>query len=240
MNSPVYETPGLPALPGGNVVVNNAGTITVNNPALPAGAADITVRNPDGGSITAPAIFTYAPVAGEINYVQRADAAVAHGGSQNPPAPMLNPEAKGDLNVVIIGWADVAATVSGVSDSEGNTYVAALPTLNGNGLSQAIWYAKNILGDGVTPNTITVHFNRSASAPDVRVIEYSGLRYEQSAGRGSGRIRYDRQQPCRYWCLHHHRSGRIGRGWGDSGQPSDRPRSRHQHHLCDDGFHHEW
>jgi len=175
VNSPVYETPGLPALPGGNVVVNNAGTITVNSPALPAGTADITVRNPDGGSITAPAIFTYAPVPGGINYVQRADAAAAHGGSQNPPAPMLNPETKGDLNVVIIGWADVAATVSGVSDSEGNTYVAALPTLNGNGLSQDIYYAKNIVGDGVTPNTITVHFNRSATAPDVRVIEYSGL-----------------------------------------------------------------
>jgi IPT/TIG domain len=175
VNSPVFETPGLPALPGGNVVVNNAGTITVNNPALPAGAADVTVRNPDGGSITATGIFTYAPVPGGINYVQRADAAVAHGGSQNPPAPMLTPETKGDLNVVIIGWADVAATVSGVSDSEGNTYVAALPTVNGNALSQAIYYAKNIVGDGVTPNTITVHFSRSATAPDVRVIEYNGL-----------------------------------------------------------------
>ena len=178
VNDALYETPGLPALPAGNVVVTNSSTITFNDPALPAGAADITVTNPDGGSITAPGIFTYAPVPGGINYVQRADAAVAHGSAQNPPAPMLNPETKGDLNVVIVGWADTTATVSGVSDTEGNTYVAAMPTLNGTGatpLSQAIYYAKNILGDGVNPNTITVHFSRGASAPDIRVLEYSGL-----------------------------------------------------------------
>jgi hypothetical protein len=175
VNDPLYETPGLPALPAGNVVVKNATTLTFNNPALPSGTADVTVTNPDGGSTTGTAIFTYAPVAGGINYVQRADAAVAHGSSQNPPAPMLNPEAKGDLNVVIAGWADTTSTVTGVSDSEGNTYVAALPTINGTGLSQAIYYAKNILGDGVTPNTITVHFNRGASFPDIRVLEYNGL-----------------------------------------------------------------
>jgi hypothetical protein len=175
LNEPLYETPGLPALPGGNVVVTNSTTITFNDPGLSAGSADLTVTNPDGGSVSATGIFTYAPVVGGISFVQRADAAVAHGSSQNPPAPMLNPETKGDLNVVIAGWADTAASVTGVSDSEGNTYVAASPTINGVGLSQAIYYAKNIKGDGVTPNTITVNFNRGASAPDIRVLEYSGL-----------------------------------------------------------------
>ena len=77
--------------------------------------------------------------------------------------------------MVVIGWGDTNATVSGVTDSEGNTYVQALPLVQGTGLSQVIWYAANIKGDSVTPNSITVAFSRSAASPDIRVMEYSGL-----------------------------------------------------------------
>ena len=81
----------------------------------------------------------------------------------------------GDLNVVIIGWADATTTVSSVSDTEGNTYAAALPPTVGTGLSQVIYYAKNIVGDSTTPNQITVTFSQVPLNPDIRILEYRGL-----------------------------------------------------------------
>ena len=77
--------------------------------------------------------------------------------------------------MVIVGWGDTSATVSAVTDSEGNTYVAALPPTLGTGLSQVIYYAKNIKGDTSTANQVTVTFSHAAQFPDVRVLEYSGL-----------------------------------------------------------------
>ena len=51
----------------------------------------------------------------------------------------------------------------------------ALPVIQGTSLSQVIYYAKNIKGDGAScPITITVNFSRSAASPDIRVLEYSG------------------------------------------------------------------
>lgn len=174
-NEPQYEGQALAGLPAGNVVVSNAGgTITATTPALSVGAADVTVTNPDGGKMVNTAAFTYAANPTGINYVQRADSATGSV-SVNFSAPMLNPQTKGNLNAVIIGWSDAVATVTQVTDTEGNTYTQALPMIVGTSLSQVIYYAKNIKGDGVTPNTITVHFGRGATAPDLRVFEYSGL-----------------------------------------------------------------
>ena len=47
--------------------------------------------------------------------------------------------------------------------------------LTGTALTQVIYYAKNIVGDSGTPNQITVTFNQAAPAPDVQILEYSGL-----------------------------------------------------------------
>ena len=83
-------------------------------------------------------------------------------------------EIAGDLNVVVVGWNDTSSSVVSVVDDNGNIYALA-GTNAGHGLSQAIYYAKNIQ---VTPNatpTVTVTFNQSAGFPDVRVLEYSGL-----------------------------------------------------------------
>lgn len=160
-------------------------TITINTPALSVGAADVDVKNPDGGFASSAGALTYALGTGAINYIQRGDAATGRS-AQNIPVPMANPQGKGDLNVVIVGWSDVVSLVSSVTDTEGNTYVAALPTTNGAGLSQVVYYAKNILGDGVTPNTITVNMTQAASSPDVRVLEYSGLNPNTPLDQGVG------------------------------------------------------
>ncbi len=160
-------------LPAANVVVAPT-SITATTPALPVGTADVTVTNPDGGSITAPDVFTYALGTGPINYIQGASAAT--GGSLTVvPVTMSKVQTAGNLNVVIIGWNDTTTTVSSVTDTENNTYTIAAPLVTGTGLSQIIYYAKNIAGEASNPNEVTVTFSGAAPAPDVRVLEYKGL-----------------------------------------------------------------
>jgi len=158
---------------GDNVKVLSPTSITFTTPALSVGVADLEVKNLDGGNTTDSGALTYALGTGPINYIQRGDAATGTS-AQTIPVPMTNPQGKGNLNVVIAGWSDTSAQVSSITDTEGNTYVMALPVIQGTSLSQVIYYAKNIKGDGATANTITVSFSRSAASPDIRVLEYSG------------------------------------------------------------------
>jgi hypothetical protein len=178
------------ALPAGNVVVQDSATITANTPGLPVGPADVTVNNPGGGTATTIGGFTYVLGTGPINYVQRGAAATASA-TTTIVGLMPSPQTAGNLNAVIIGWNDTVAAVSSVTDAEGNTYVPALPVVTGTALSQVIYYAKNIAGDGGTPNQITVTFNQAAQSPDVHILEYSGLDVSNpvdavAAGFGSG------------------------------------------------------
>ena len=78
----------------------------------------------------------------------------------------------GDANVLAIGWNDTNASINGVSDSSGNTYLVAVSTFRGNGMSQAILYATNIHAG---TNAVTVTFGQPAVYVDLRVTEYSGL-----------------------------------------------------------------
>jgi hypothetical protein len=161
-------------LPAGNVVVVDSTTITANTPALPVGPADVTITNPDTGTITSTGGFTSALGSGPINYIQRGGT-TADLSSTTIPATMPSLQTAGDLNVVIVGWADATTTVSSVSDTEGNTYAAALPPTVSTGLSQVIYYAKNIAGDSTTPNQVTVTFSQVPLNPDIRILEYRGL-----------------------------------------------------------------
>jgi hypothetical protein len=77
----------------------------------------------------------------------------------------------GDLNIVVIGWADNTAQVQSVTDSRGNTYTLAAGPTAGSLLTQAIYYAKNISGGS---NTITVKFNVVATSAELRIFEYAG------------------------------------------------------------------
>jgi len=82
----------------------------------------------------------------------------------------------GNLNVVVVGWNDSTSTISGVTDSRGNSYApAAAPVVQSATASQAIYYAKNIFAAATGANTVTVSFNVGARFPDIRIAEYSGL-----------------------------------------------------------------
>ncbi len=81
----------------------------------------------------------------------------------------------GNTNILAIGWGDTTSNIVSVTDSKGNAYAVAAPTMHGSQQSQAIYYAKNIAGAAVNANTVTVTFNAPAAFVDLRASEYSGL-----------------------------------------------------------------
>jgi hypothetical protein len=76
----------------------------------------------------------------------------------------------GNLNIVVVGWNDTTSVVSSITDSNRNAYALAIGPTAGTALTQSIYFAKNIAAGS---NTVTVTFNKAASYPDVRVLEYS-------------------------------------------------------------------
>src|SRR5262249_34214116 len=76
------------------------------------------------------------------------------------------------LNVVAVGWNNSTSSVTSVTDSRGNAYSRAIGPTRTTTLSHAIYYAKNIASGS---NTVTVKFDTAPGAPDVRIVEYSGL-----------------------------------------------------------------
>jgi chitodextrinase len=98
----------------------------------------------------------------------------------------------GDLNVVVVGWNDSTATVTSVSDSSGNAYALAVgPTLQpgpaaGGGLTQAIYYAKNVAAAPAGGNMVRVSFSVAAQYVDVRILEYSGVDITSPLDGGAG------------------------------------------------------
>ena len=155
-----------------NVQVTSSTTITANTPAQAPGAAGVTVVNPDYQSATLSDGYSYTMGQG-IAFAQVGDLAIPKNSvsSVSPVYPL--PQSAGDLNVVVVGWNDSTATVSSVTDSAGNSYALAAPPVVGTSLTQAIYYAKNIVAS--SSNTVTVQFNQGASYPDIRVFEYAGL-----------------------------------------------------------------
>ncbi len=164
-------------------------TTTYSNSALAAATsyryrvrATDAAGNLSGFSKTASAttLGSPPPSTGTIAFVQ--------GNYATPQAPTASvtvaytaAQNAGDLNAVIVGWNDTTAAVIAVTDTMGNAYTLAVgPTVQpgaagGGGLTQAIYYAKNILGAAANANTVTVRFSVAATYPDVRILEYSGL-----------------------------------------------------------------
>jgi len=81
----------------------------------------------------------------------------------------------GDLNVVAIGFNNSTSTITSVTDTAGNVYQPAAPLTRGSGMSQAIYYAKNVKAATAGSNAVTVQFSNAVPFADVRVAEYSGL-----------------------------------------------------------------
>ena len=81
---------------------------------------------------------------------------------------MYGGETAGNLNVVVVGWADNTTTVIAVTDTRGNTYALAAPMVTIAGappLRQAIYYAKNIAGG---TNTVNVTFSAAPNFPAIQ------------------------------------------------------------------------
>ena len=82
----------------------------------------------------------------------------------------------GDLNVVVIAWADTTSQVTAVTDSKGNVYQLAVGPTGATGFAtQSIYYAVNIVSAAEGANTVTVSFSAAAPFPDLRIVEYSGI-----------------------------------------------------------------
>ena len=161
---------GTTAMTG--VTVVNSTTITAVTPPHAAGAVNVVVTNTDAQSGTLNNGYTYTTsTGGSIAFLQ-----VNAATPQTPTAAVVMnypvQQTAGNLNIVVVGWNDTSSTVSGVTDSRGNSYSQAGTMVTGTGIRQAIYYAKNIVGGS---NTVTVAFNQAAAYVDVRILEYSGI-----------------------------------------------------------------
>jgi hypothetical protein len=121
--------------------------------------------------ITSMAVLAVTSFAQQPAFVQ-----IAASAPQSPQTSMAIPfpsaQTSGNLNVIVVGWNDITATVSSVTDSLGNTYTLAAGPTQSTGITQSIYYAKNITGGS---NTVTVQFSVAAVYPDIRILEYSGV-----------------------------------------------------------------
>jgi fibronectin type 3 domain-containing protein len=118
-----------------------------------------------------PAVLLGAP---SIAYVQSAYA-TPQSASTTVNVTFTGTQAAGDLNVVVVGWNDSSATVSAITDSNGNQYVLAVgPTIQALVATQSVYYAKNIAAASAGTNTVTVTFTSGAKSPDIRILEYKG------------------------------------------------------------------
>lgn len=110
----------------------------------------------------------------QISYVQ-SNYSTPVGSQTTVTVAFKSPQALGDLNVVVVGWDNSTATVSGVTDTAGNNYLLAIgPTVLSGTASQSIYYAKSIASAAAGANTVKVTFAGSSYYPDVRIAEYSG------------------------------------------------------------------
>jgi len=161
---------------GVNVVSSTS--ITATTPANASGAANVVVTNTHGRSGTLSGAYTYTSSTssggegggGGISFVQVKSAVATSGSWLAVAYPAA--QTAGNLNVIDVMWGDTTSSVNSVTDRRGNPYTLAVGPTRTNGLTSAVYYAKNIAGGS---NTVTVTFNQKAGWPNVNVREYSGL-----------------------------------------------------------------
>jgi hypothetical protein len=156
-----------------NVIVVSSTSITANTPAHAAGAVSVVVTNSDAqaGTLTNGYTYTTSTGGGPITFVQ-VKSATPQTASTSVAVTYPIAQTLGNLNIVVVGWNDTTSSVTGITDTRGNTYTLAIGPTTGTGLRQSIYYAKAIAAGS---NTVTVTFNKAAAFVDVRVLEYSGL-----------------------------------------------------------------
>ena len=145
------------------ITVVSSTSITATTPAHAAGAVNVVVSGSNGSS-TLTNGFTYSASVIAIGFAQVASATPQ---SSIATVTVSFPQAQtaGDLNLVVVGWNDVSATVQSVTDSQGNPYTLAVGPTKGNAFTQSIYYAKNIVAGS---NSVTVTFSKAAAYPDIQ------------------------------------------------------------------------
>ncbi|MCU1240423.1 MAG: hypothetical protein JWO71_1149 [Candidatus Acidoferrum typicum] len=160
--------------------VGTSASATFSNTGLLAGTTySYRVRATDAANNLGP----YSNVAGATTSVSQPVITFVQGNFATPQSSPTSvtvtftaAQIAGDLNVVVIGWNNSTATLSGVTDTLGNPYTQALaPTVQSGTASQVIYYAKNIVAAAAGANQVTVTFSGPAAFPDVRVLEYAGI-----------------------------------------------------------------
>jgi hypothetical protein len=157
-------------------IVGASGSYTASAPLVGNGGwvMQVVALRSDSGTPTPspspkPVSSTVSPAYVQGNYATprtpQSQVQIAYNGAQT----------SGDLNVVMVGWANTAAQVNSVTDTHGNVYQLAVgPTeASGDVALQAIYYAKNVTAGGA--NVVTVTFSVPVSYPDIRILEYSGI-----------------------------------------------------------------
>ena len=163
-----------------------SGSLTVTAPPnsniAPPGYYMLFILNSSGVPSVAQMVQVLPTVTGTISFIQVASATPQ---SKTSTVSVSYPAAQtaGDLNIVAVGWNDTTSTVQSVKDSVGNTYSLAIGPTKGTALQESIYYTANIVGGS---NTVTVTFNQSANAPDVRILEYRGVATLDATAGASG------------------------------------------------------
>jgi hypothetical protein len=167
------DTPAAPIESPGLLVMLAAarreGQQTLSGETSPAAKSVIETSQPLAEVAAAAAVAAAPPAFVQVNSVlpqtNQSSVQVVYAGAQTA----------GDTNILAIGWNNATSNVTSVTDSAGNVYQAAVPTARGAGLSQTIYYAKNIKAAAAGANTVTVTFDTATPYVDVRATEYSGL-----------------------------------------------------------------
>ncbi len=161
-----FATPGVVTFNGtpASPTIWNATSIVTT---VPAGATtgNVVVSLSGVGSNGAAFMVVPAPQPPGVNFIQGNYSTPAT--TQTAPVTYVAAQVAGDLNVVVVGWRDTAATVKSVTDTAGNAYSLVVgPTTQISNGTQSIYYAKNIKAATAGGNTVTVAF--SAAATDSR------------------------------------------------------------------------
>ena len=120
---------------------------------VPVGGATYTATY---NAVTAPAPLAFVQVNSATPQTNQTQVSVVY----------TAPQVAGDTNILAIGWNNATSNITSVTDSAGNVYQLAVPTARGNGVSQAIYYAKNIKSAAAGTNTVTVTFNTATPYVD--------------------------------------------------------------------------
>jgi fibronectin type 3 domain-containing protein len=165
----------IATLTGSNVTTYADTTVTLNT----TNSYRVAAVNAGGTSAYAPAATVYVGV----KFVQAASsAAVASATTVTTPA-LAASQTAGNLNILVVGWKDTVRTITSVTDNKGAVYTLAGTMTSGTGLRQAIYYSTAVGGTGTTAS---VTFNGAATSPDVRFLEYYGVKTLDRTGGASG------------------------------------------------------